>query len=191
MQSPGFTAAWRKAGWWPSALFRTSAWRAAGETEPSWSDRAIDLWRTLPCPSGTRSAFKILDQWGSSTKELKHQSLTSAVSFRRSGRVQHCLIRTGSEGGASYFYLTPNLHFPSLQSLIHHYREHPLRCQDFELRLTDIVPLPDSHLDKGFVTSFRLFTSNLYVFGIFFILEGKFPLHKLVTYCHSRTYGKW
>ncbi|XP_075875350.1 1-phosphatidylinositol 4,5-bisphosphate phosphodiesterase gamma-2 isoform X2 [Nelusetta ayraudi] len=75
------------------------------------------------------------------------------LSFWRSGRVQHCLIRTGSEGGVSYFYLTPNLHFPNLQSLIQHYREHPLRCQDFELRLTDIVPLLDSHRDKGWFYS--------------------------------------
>lgn len=75
------------------------------------------------------------------------------LSFWRSGRVQHCLIRTGSEGGASYFYLTPYLHFPSLQSLIQHYREHPLRCQDFELRLTDIVPVLESHLDKGWFYS--------------------------------------
>lgn len=71
--------------------------------------------------------------------------------FRRSGRVQHCRIRSGSEGPHTYFYLTPNLHFPSVYSLIQHYRENPLRCQDFELRLTGAVPQPDPHLQKGFV----------------------------------------
>uniref|UniRef100_A0A3Q2P880 1-phosphatidylinositol 4,5-bisphosphate phosphodiesterase gamma n=1 Tax=Fundulus heteroclitus TaxID=8078 RepID=A0A3Q2P880_FUNHE len=77
------------------------------------------------------------------------------LSFWRSGRVQHCRIRSGSEGGHTYFYLTPNLHFPSIFSLIQHYRENPLRCQDFELRLTEAVPKRDPHLQE------RWFYSNL------------------------------
>uniref|UniRef100_A0AAQ4PB67 Phosphoinositide phospholipase C n=1 Tax=Gasterosteus aculeatus aculeatus TaxID=481459 RepID=A0AAQ4PB67_GASAC len=75
------------------------------------------------------------------------------LSFWRSGRVQHCRIRSGSEGPHTYFYLTPNLHFPSVYSLIQHYRENPLRCQDFELRLTGAVPQPDPHLQKGWFYS--------------------------------------
>lgn len=71
--------------------------------------------------------------------------------FRRSGRVQHCRIRSGSEGGYNYFYLTPNLHFPNLYAVIQHYRDNPLRGQDFELRLTDPVPQPNPHLKEGFV----------------------------------------
>lgn len=63
------------------------------------------------------------------------------LSFWRGGRVQHCRIRSGSEGGQNYFFLTPNLHFPTVYSLIQHYRETPLRCQDFELRLTDTLSL--------------------------------------------------
>uniref|UniRef100_A0A8C7Y239 Phosphoinositide phospholipase C n=1 Tax=Oryzias sinensis TaxID=183150 RepID=A0A8C7Y239_9TELE len=73
------------------------------------------------------------------------------LSFWRGGRVQHCRIRSGSEGGHTYFFLTPNLHFPTVYSLIQHYKDMPLRCQDFELRLTDAVPKPDSHLQEGFV----------------------------------------
>ncbi|XP_068459760.1 1-phosphatidylinositol 4,5-bisphosphate phosphodiesterase gamma-2 isoform X2 [Clinocottus analis] len=75
------------------------------------------------------------------------------LSFWRSGRVQHCRIRSVPEGALTYFYLTPNLHFPSVYSLIQHYRESPLRCQDFELRLTDAVPQPDPHLQKGWFYS--------------------------------------
>ncbi|KAM8893117.1 1-phosphatidylinositol 4,5-bisphosphate phosphodiesterase gamma-2 [Spinachia spinachia] len=75
------------------------------------------------------------------------------LSFWRSGRVQHCRIRSGSEGPRAYFYLTPNLHFPTVYSLIQHYRENPLRCQDFELRLTQAVPQPDPHLQKGWFYS--------------------------------------
>uniref|UniRef100_A0A3Q1EQH6 Phosphoinositide phospholipase C n=1 Tax=Acanthochromis polyacanthus TaxID=80966 RepID=A0A3Q1EQH6_9TELE len=75
------------------------------------------------------------------------------LSFWRGGRVQHCRIRSGSEGGHNYFFLTPNLHFPSVYSLIQHYRETPLRCQDFELRLTDAVPKPDLHLQEGWFYS--------------------------------------
>ncbi|XP_029289098.1 1-phosphatidylinositol 4,5-bisphosphate phosphodiesterase gamma-2 [Cottoperca gobio] len=71
------------------------------------------------------------------------------LSFWRSGRVQHCRIRSGSEGTHNYFFLTPNLHFPSVYSLIQHYRDNPLRSQDFELRLTDAVPQPNPHLQEG------------------------------------------
>ncbi|XP_061577281.1 1-phosphatidylinositol 4,5-bisphosphate phosphodiesterase gamma-2 isoform X2 [Cololabis saira] len=75
------------------------------------------------------------------------------LSFWRNGRVQHCRIRSASEGGHTYFFLTPNLHFPSVYSLIQHYREMPLRCQDFELRLNDPVPKPDAHLQEGWFYS--------------------------------------
>uniref|UniRef100_A0A3B3TZL6 Phosphoinositide phospholipase C n=1 Tax=Poecilia latipinna TaxID=48699 RepID=A0A3B3TZL6_9TELE len=73
------------------------------------------------------------------------------LSFR-TGRVQHCRIRSSTEGGHTYF-LTPNLHFPSVYSLIEHYRENPLRCQDFELRLTEAVPKPDPHLQEWFYSN--------------------------------------
>ncbi|KAM7396346.1 hypothetical protein PAMP_019391 [Pampus punctatissimus] len=75
------------------------------------------------------------------------------LSFWRGGRVQHCRIRTGCEGGHTYFYLAPNLSFPSLYTMIQHYRENPLRCQDFELRLTDPVPQPNPHLKEGWFYS--------------------------------------
>ncbi|XP_051239098.1 1-phosphatidylinositol 4,5-bisphosphate phosphodiesterase gamma-2 [Dicentrarchus labrax] len=75
------------------------------------------------------------------------------LSFWRSGRVQHCRIRSGSEGGHTFYYLTPNLHFPSVYSVIQHYRDNPLRCQDFELRLTDAVPQPNPHLHEGWFYS--------------------------------------
>ncbi|KAI4824079.1 hypothetical protein KUCAC02_012622, partial [Chaenocephalus aceratus] len=75
------------------------------------------------------------------------------LSFWRSGRVQHCRIRSGSEGACTYFFLTPNLHFPSVFSLIQHYRDNPLRCQDFELRLTEAVPQPSPHLQEGWFYS--------------------------------------
>ncbi|XP_069019306.1 1-phosphatidylinositol 4,5-bisphosphate phosphodiesterase gamma-2 isoform X1 [Embiotoca jacksoni] len=77
----------------------------------------------------------------------------STLSFWRNGRVQHCRIRSASEGGHAYFFLTPNLHFPSVYSLIQHYREIPLRCQDFELRLTDAVSKPDPHVHEGWFYS--------------------------------------
>uniref|UniRef100_A0A8C5FYG6 Phosphoinositide phospholipase C n=1 Tax=Gouania willdenowi TaxID=441366 RepID=A0A8C5FYG6_GOUWI len=76
-----------------------------------------------------------------------------SLSFRRNGRVQHCRIHSGVEGGHLYFYLTPNLHFPSVYSLILYYREMPLCCKDFTLRLTDAVPKPDPHLREGWFYS--------------------------------------
>ncbi|XP_062860342.1 1-phosphatidylinositol 4,5-bisphosphate phosphodiesterase gamma-2 isoform X1 [Trichomycterus rosablanca] len=75
------------------------------------------------------------------------------LSFWRSGRVQHCRIRSASDMGHTVFFLTENLHFPSIYALIQHYRENPLRCNDFNLRLTDFVPRPNQHLQEGWFYS--------------------------------------
>ncbi|PIN97232.1 hypothetical protein AB205_0195250, partial [Aquarana catesbeiana] len=70
------------------------------------------------------------------------------LSFWRSGRVQHCRIRSCTDGEYVKYYLTDNLTFDSIYELIQHYRESSLRCADFELRLTDAVPNPNPHLCK-------------------------------------------
>uniref|UniRef100_A0A8C0GR07 1-phosphatidylinositol 4,5-bisphosphate phosphodiesterase gamma n=1 Tax=Chelonoidis abingdonii TaxID=106734 RepID=A0A8C0GR07_CHEAB len=70
------------------------------------------------------------------------------LSFWRSSRVQHCRIHSRQEAGTTKFYLTDNLVFDSLYSLICHYREVPLRCNEFEMRLTDPVPQPNAHESK-------------------------------------------
>uniref|UniRef100_A0A8D1GHU5 1-phosphatidylinositol 4,5-bisphosphate phosphodiesterase gamma n=1 Tax=Sus scrofa TaxID=9823 RepID=A0A8D1GHU5_PIG len=70
------------------------------------------------------------------------------LSFWRSGRVQHCRIRSTMEGGVMKYYLTDNLMFTSIYALIQHYRETHLRCAEFELRLTDPVPNPNPHESK-------------------------------------------
>uniref|UniRef100_A0A8C9U6D0 Phosphoinositide phospholipase C n=1 Tax=Scleropages formosus TaxID=113540 RepID=A0A8C9U6D0_SCLFO len=71
------------------------------------------------------------------------------LSFWRKGRVQHCRIRSGSEGGQPFYFLTENLHFSTVYELIQHYRENPLRCLEFDLRLTDAVPRRDPHLTEN------------------------------------------
>uniref|UniRef100_A0A3Q3WB27 Phosphoinositide phospholipase C n=1 Tax=Mola mola TaxID=94237 RepID=A0A3Q3WB27_MOLML len=68
------------------------------------------------------------------------------LSFWYGGRVQHCRIRFGPEGEHSFYYLTRNIHFPSVHALIEHYKENPLRCHDFEVRLTEAVPQSNPHL---------------------------------------------
>ncbi|XP_026865469.2 1-phosphatidylinositol 4,5-bisphosphate phosphodiesterase gamma-2 isoform X4 [Electrophorus electricus] len=83
------------------------------------------------------------------------------LSFWRGGRVQHCRIRSASEGGHTVFFLTENLHFPSVYALIQHYRENPLRCHDFNLRLSDFVPRPNQHQHELYVNSCGWFYSNL------------------------------
>ncbi|KAK7830322.1 hypothetical protein U0070_018830 [Myodes glareolus] len=70
------------------------------------------------------------------------------LSFWRSGRVQHCRIRSTMDGGVMKYYLTDNLTFNSIYALIQHYREAHLRCAEFELRLTDPVPNPNPHESK-------------------------------------------
>lgn len=49
----------------------------------------------------------------------------------------------------TFYFLTDNLHFPSVYLLIQHYREMPLRCHDFDLCLTEAVPRPNPHLLEG------------------------------------------
>ncbi|CAB1323304.1 unnamed protein product [Coregonus sp. 'balchen'] len=73
--------------------------------------------------------------------------------FWRSGRVQHCRVRSGSEGAHTFYFLTDNLHFPSVYSLIQHYHEMPLHCHDFDLRLTEAVPRPNPFLLEGWFYS--------------------------------------
>uniref|UniRef100_A0A8C6V3E2 1-phosphatidylinositol 4,5-bisphosphate phosphodiesterase gamma n=1 Tax=Neogobius melanostomus TaxID=47308 RepID=A0A8C6V3E2_9GOBI len=67
------------------------------------------------------------------------------LSFWRLGRVQHCRIHSRQESGCTRFYLTDNLVFDSLYRLICHYRDTPLRCNEFEMRLGNPVPQPNAH----------------------------------------------
>uniref|UniRef100_A0A8C3RYE3 1-phosphatidylinositol 4,5-bisphosphate phosphodiesterase gamma n=1 Tax=Chelydra serpentina TaxID=8475 RepID=A0A8C3RYE3_CHESE len=75
------------------------------------------------------------------------------LSFWRSGRVQHCRIRSNSEGDTMKYYLTDNLTFDSIYDLVQHYKEAHLRCAEFELRLTDAVPNPKPHETKDWYYS--------------------------------------
>ncbi|KAM9808134.1 LOW QUALITY PROTEIN: 1-phosphatidylinositol 4,5-bisphosphate phosphodiesterase gamma-2 [Neosynchiropus ocellatus] len=71
------------------------------------------------------------------------------LSFWWNGKVQHCRIHTLTDGPQTGYYLTPSLHFPSVFALVQHYRENPLRCQEFDLRLTHPVPRLNPHLTEG------------------------------------------
>ncbi|XP_067904610.1 1-phosphatidylinositol 4,5-bisphosphate phosphodiesterase gamma-1-like [Heterodontus francisci] len=70
------------------------------------------------------------------------------LSFWRSGKVQHCRIHSRQEAGNPKFYLTDNLVFDSLYTLIMHYQQVPLRCNEFEMRLTEPVPQTNAHENK-------------------------------------------
>ncbi|MGH0124485.1 UNVERIFIED_CONTAM: hypothetical protein FKN15_077170 [Acipenser sinensis] len=70
------------------------------------------------------------------------------LSFWRTGRVQHCRIHSRQETGSPKFYLTDNLVFETLYSLITHYQQVPLRCNEFEMRLTEPVPQTNAHESK-------------------------------------------
>ncbi|KFQ49875.1 1-phosphatidylinositol 4,5-bisphosphate phosphodiesterase gamma-1, partial [Nestor notabilis] len=48
----------------------------------------------------------------------------------------------------SFCFLTDNLVFDSLYDLITHYQEVPLRCNEFEMRLTEPVPQTNAHESK-------------------------------------------
>ncbi|XP_008412106.1 1-phosphatidylinositol 4,5-bisphosphate phosphodiesterase gamma-1 isoform X1 [Poecilia reticulata] len=70
------------------------------------------------------------------------------LSFWRLGRVQHCRIHSRQEAGSPKFYLTDNLVFDSLFALITHYQHVALRCNEFEMKLTEPVPQTNAHESK-------------------------------------------
>uniref|UniRef100_A0A673AIP4 1-phosphatidylinositol 4,5-bisphosphate phosphodiesterase gamma n=1 Tax=Sphaeramia orbicularis TaxID=375764 RepID=A0A673AIP4_9TELE len=70
------------------------------------------------------------------------------LSFWRSGRVQHCRIHSRQEAGSPKFYLTDNLVFDTLYALIGHYQQVALRCNEFEMKLTEPVPQTNAHESK-------------------------------------------
>lgn len=71
-----------------------------------------------------------------------------SLSFIRQGKVNHCRIKTRLERGQVKYYLIDAVIFDSLYSLIMHYRQFPLRSQDFTQQLREPVPQPQSHEGK-------------------------------------------
>ncbi|XP_076449870.1 1-phosphatidylinositol 4,5-bisphosphate phosphodiesterase gamma-1-like [Babylonia areolata] len=71
-----------------------------------------------------------------------------SLSFIRQGKVNHCRIKSRQERGQVKYYLIDAVTFDSLYSLIMHYRQFPLRSQDFTQQLKDPVPQPQSHEGK-------------------------------------------
>lgn len=75
-------------------------------------------------------------------------SAHSPSSSRRNGKVQHCRIHSRQDAGTPKFFLTDNLVFDSLYDLITHYQQVPLRCNEFEMRLSEPVPQTNAHESK-------------------------------------------
>ncbi|XP_043937724.1 1-phosphatidylinositol 4,5-bisphosphate phosphodiesterase gamma-2 isoform X2 [Protopterus annectens] len=116
-----------------------------------------EKWFHGKMPEGRQMAERLLQEYcaeygGKDGTFLVRESDTFfrdyTLSFWRSGRVQHCRIRSITEGDFIKYYLTDNLTFESVYELIYHYRDIPLRCPEFELRLTDAVPNPNPHESK-------------------------------------------
>ncbi|KAG7210373.1 hypothetical protein KM043_011907 [Ampulex compressa] len=70
------------------------------------------------------------------------------LSFWRKGKVNHCRIKLKQEMGQTQYYLIDSKCFDSLYSLITHYRNHPLRSQEFVITLQEPVPQPNKHEEK-------------------------------------------
>ncbi|XP_039763945.1 1-phosphatidylinositol 4,5-bisphosphate phosphodiesterase gamma-1 isoform X2 [Pararge aegeria] len=70
------------------------------------------------------------------------------LSFWRQGKVNHCRIKLKMERGLTSYYLIDTVCFDSLYSLITHYRQNPLRSQEFLITLKEPVPQPNKHESK-------------------------------------------
>ncbi|KAK0087269.1 hypothetical protein PV325_001367 [Microctonus aethiopoides] len=70
------------------------------------------------------------------------------LSFWRKGRVNHCRIKLKQTLGQTQYYLIDSNCFDSLYSLITHYRQNPLRSQEFVITLREPVPQPCKHEEK-------------------------------------------
>ncbi|XP_049885076.1 1-phosphatidylinositol 4,5-bisphosphate phosphodiesterase gamma-1 isoform X1 [Pectinophora gossypiella] len=75
------------------------------------------------------------------------------LSFWRQGKVNHCRIKLKQERGVIKYYLIDTVCFDSLYSLITHYRQHPLRSQEFLITLKEPVPQPNKHEGKDWFLS--------------------------------------
>ncbi|XP_046996756.1 1-phosphatidylinositol 4,5-bisphosphate phosphodiesterase gamma-1 [Schistocerca americana] len=71
-----------------------------------------------------------------------------SLSFWRQGKVNHCHIRSKQENNQTKYYLIDTNCFDSLYSLITHYQSHPLRSQEFLIKLQKPVPQPNKHEGK-------------------------------------------
>uniref|UniRef100_A0A1B6CI00 Phosphoinositide phospholipase C n=1 Tax=Clastoptera arizonana TaxID=38151 RepID=A0A1B6CI00_9HEMI len=71
-----------------------------------------------------------------------------SLSFWRQGKVNHCRIRSKQDKGQTKYFLIDSNCFDSLYSLITHYRNHPLRSQEFLITLQEPVPQPNKHEGK-------------------------------------------
>uniref|UniRef100_A0A669CJY2 1-phosphatidylinositol 4,5-bisphosphate phosphodiesterase gamma n=1 Tax=Oreochromis niloticus TaxID=8128 RepID=A0A669CJY2_ORENI len=94
------------------------------------------------------------------------------LSFWRSGRVQHCRIHSRQEAGSPKFYLTDNLVFDTLFALITHYQQVALRCNEFEMKLTEPVPQTNAHESKE-AQLLCHFIQQSSLFGFLHRAEGK------------------
>ncbi|XP_052746771.1 1-phosphatidylinositol 4,5-bisphosphate phosphodiesterase gamma-1 isoform X2 [Bicyclus anynana] len=70
------------------------------------------------------------------------------LSFWRRGEVNHCRIKLKLDRGLTKYYLIDSVCFDSLYDLITHYRQHPLRSQEFLITLKEPVPQPNKHEGK-------------------------------------------
>ncbi|XP_071446484.1 1-phosphatidylinositol 4,5-bisphosphate phosphodiesterase gamma-1 isoform X1 [Hetaerina americana] len=68
-----------------------------------------------------------------------------SLSFWRQGKVNHCRIKSKQDRGQTKFFMIDTNCFDSLYSLITHYRNHPLRSQEFLITLQESVPQPKKH----------------------------------------------
>nr|CAD7405539.1 unnamed protein product [Timema cristinae] len=75
------------------------------------------------------------------------KEVTLVMSLRQ-GKVNHCRIRSKQDKGQTKYYLIDTNCFDSLYSLITHYRNHPLRSQEFLITLQEPVPQPNKHEGK-------------------------------------------
>lgn len=165
VQSDGFMGSWEEAvmvGRLQRSCSRTTV-KEGGKTAPSWCERVRRLLETTLYLSGRfHFSVNLMQQQlklsnhphGIKTTNENililipcklHHLIEFSFCSRRSGRVQHCRIHSRQESGSTRFYLTDNLVFDSLYRLICHYRETPLRCNEFEMRLGNPVPQPNAH----------------------------------------------
>lgn len=113
---------------------------AHADTRPVWSPRP-----SLPSGAASRSPGAL--QW---VVCGCHPACCSRppCPLRRNGKVQHCRIHSRQDAGTPKFFLTDNLVFDSLYDLITHYQQVPLRCNEFEMRLSEPVPQTNAHESK-------------------------------------------
>lgn len=128
-----------------------------------------------------------------------------SLSFWRQNKVNHCRIKLKQDKGQTKYYLIETTCFDSLYTLITHYRNNPLRSQEFLITLQEPVPQPNKHESKEWFhanvtrSDAENMLNRVPIDGAFIVRPSEkdanafaisFRVEKMIKHCRIRVEGR-